>query len=158
MRHVLIDDSISREMSEDIADDLVLRGIIYRVSSWYQGVIYKVHENYSHLQEQDLDALCDGVEIAEEVLNPEDEIEYLRARVAMFEEAEQRYLDMLVDARATLVELNELLARKYRLDLKVAMANDDTWASTLREQMELAIEVGNFRVNHRLLSEEAAND
>jgi hypothetical protein len=157
MRHVLTDGTenlTTREMSEGVADDLVLRGIIYRVSSWYQGVIYKVHENYSHLQEQDLDALCDGVEVAEEVLNPEDEIEYLRARVAMFEEAEQRYLDMLVDARATLVELNELLSRKYKLDLKITFKDP----SAFRELLELAFETGEFRRKHGLLPKEAAND
>ncbi len=82
IERVLHEDGYEHELSEGVADELVTRDVIYmcgehgddeaneRQGACTQGdhIVYHVRSEYEFLTSDDLDALCDGVLVADEVL------------------------------------------------------------------------------------------
>lgn len=73
MKHILYfepDPFFEHEMSVEIADDLVLRGIVRPIPRTPNIQGYLPTDDYRHLDQKQLTALADGVEIADSALNP----------------------------------------------------------------------------------------
>lgn len=76
MKHILYfepDPFFEHEMSVEIADDLVLRGIIRPIPRGPSIQGYLPTDNYRHLNQKQMAALADGVEVADSALFPTDD-------------------------------------------------------------------------------------